>query len=252
MWKNGISQHLKSLIHDNVVNVISDIYKINKSGNVVNLARIDKKRTTTDNELTLWVAAEGAAGCFDSWACSFIRKICSSSHVTSVSRCCTACTHKQRQRRVTHDDQRPRRVTHDDHNSLHTQLGLLIDIRKSAYRILAPISGYGNTRTIIENGVQTVRVCAGCLDTVERDVSWYSETWYAASLPARDRCSSRHLSHLSAVQSPQCTSLCSCSEDPRPAPDTHGPAAGRWLPRLSRPQSCCCAAASICCSHCIK
>ena len=115
MWKNGISQHLKSLIHDNVVNVISDIYKINKSGNVVNLARIDKKRTTTDNEPTLWVAAEGAAGCFDSWACSFIRKICSSSHVTSVSRCCTACTHKQRQRRVTHDNQRQRqrRVTHD-------------------------------------------------------------------------------------------------------------------------------------------
>ena len=54
------------------------------------------------------------------------------------------------------------------------------EIRKSGYRFLAQISGYGNTHTIIENRVQTVRVCAACLDTVERVVSWYSETWFDA------------------------------------------------------------------------
>jgi len=106
-------------------------------------------------------------------------------------------------------------------------LGLLIDIQKFGCWILAPISGYGNTHTIIENGAQTVRVCTACLDTVERIIHWYSETWYVASPPASDRCSSRHLSHLIAVQSPQF----SCSKDsghPLPHPASC-PAAGRDL-----------------------
>jgi len=49
------------------------------------------------------------------------------------------------------------------------------------------ISEYGNTHTIIKSRVQTVRVCAACLDTVERVFSWYSETARQRPLQQRQR-----------------------------------------------------------------
>jgi len=46
------------------------------------------------------------------------------------------------------------------YNAVWLAVVLLIDIRKSEYRTLDLISVYENTHTIIENGVQTVRVYA--------------------------------------------------------------------------------------------
>jgi len=56
--------------------------------------------------------------------------------------------------------------------NVYLQLVLLIDIRKSGYRILDPISGYENNHTIIENECKRTGsvLCAGCLDTVKRFV----------------------------------------------------------------------------------
>ena len=71
---------------------------------------------------------------------------------------------------------------------VYDSIGLLIDNWKSGYRILAPISGYANTHTIIENGVQTVRVCAACLaivDTVKHDML---PLWPPATAAATDIC----------------------------------------------------------------
>jgi len=98
---------------------------------------------------------------------------------------------------------------HTNHNFWWC-LGLSIDIQ---------ISGYENTHMIIQNRVQTVRVCAACLDTVERVVSWYSETWYEC-LTTCDHCSNRH---QSAVQSPEC----SCSKDSG-RPTLLGPSSSSW------------------------
>ena len=73
-------------------------------------------------------------------------------------------------------------------------LGMLIDIRKSGYRISGPISGYENSQTISENNKWMVSR-RWLRHRCWREMSWYSDTWYASlAAGSSSRCMWRRMS----------------------------------------------------------